>query len=341
MLETGKIAIRGGSTAVDLGAILANPAILSGEQDYHLVRYLVNAHPEAEKLRESLVTALTYDTEKGKSQYGATMTDHYAGADSPSTVYTSPYARSGAGATVALTFGDTDTQDVYVLLARKKDPARPGYLRNEYIMPSGYMDPHEPGKLDSRKPHDKNLEETAIRELREETGLDLTGIKPQLLGINSDYGVSNDPRLQTVNAFYHVGKVGSLAELPKVEPGDDVAELTWVKAKDISVHSEIGPQRFGSPASRYVVHMPGGDMPLRDDFGQAVEKAVARTRDVMTQQFKHRLAVLRAQAMQPTSPLGEEAHAQHLQQLQRIIQTGGLTHAQRSSTIVQGPRTLQ
>ena len=196
-----KIAIQGGTAAVDLGAILADPSVINAEQMYHLTRNLVNAHPEAEKLRQSLVTALTYDSRDGGSHYGTTMHDSFAGTDSPSTVYTSPYARSGAGATVALTFGDTDTQDVYVLLARKIDPVTK-QLRPQYIMPGGYLDAHEPGKLDSALPYDKNLAATAVRELHEETGLKLPeGYEPHPLSVNSDYNVSNDPRLQTVKLF--------------------------------------------------------------------------------------------------------------------------------------------
>lgn len=314
-----KIAIQGGTTAVDLGAILANPASINAEQTYHLVRNLVNAHPDAEKIRESLVTALSFETQKGKSEFGTTMTDHFAGKDSPHTVYTSPYARSGAGATIALTYGDAETQDVYVLLARKRDPKTPSGLRNEYIMVGGYLDPHEPGKLDSTVPYDKNLAATAVRELKEETGLALPeGYVPHPLTVNSDYGVSNDPLLHTVNAFYHVGLTGPLAARPVLTAQDDVAELTWVNAKDISFHPEVGPQPFNSDKSRYVVHMPSGDMNLRDGFGEALDMAVARTRGIMTESYKHRLSILKEETQKPTTALGVEADTYHRQQLQRI-----------------------
>ena len=331
MSEFGKIAIQGGTSTVDLGAILANPAAINAEQMYHLTRNLVNAHPEAEKLRESLITALTYDTDKGKSNFGATMTDHFAGKDSPTTVYTSPYARSGAGATIALTYGDTDTQDVYVLLARKKDPSRPGQLTQHYIMPGGYLDAHEPGKLDSTLPYDKNLAATAVRELQEETGLKLPeGYTPHFLSANSDYNVSNTPLLQTVNAFYHVGLTGPGASVPKLAPGDDVAELTWVNAKDISFHPEVGPQTYDSDKSRYTVHMPGGDMNLRDDFGGPLDEAVKRTRAIMAENFKHRIAAMRDSSIEPASGFGSEAHDYHLRQLQRAAEPSDKSWADRA-----------
>lgn len=331
-----KIAIQGGTAAVDLGAILADPSVINAEQMYHLTRNLVNAHPEAEKLRQSLVTALTYDSRDGGSHYGTTMHDSFAGTDSPSTVYTSPYARSGAGATVALTFGDTDTQDVYVLLARKIDPVTK-QLRPQYIMPGGYLDAHEPGKLDSALPYDKNLAATAVRELHEETGLKLPeGYEPHPLSVNSDYNVSNDPRLQTVNAFYHVGLTGLGAATPTLEPGDDVAELTWVNAKDISFHPEVGPQTYSSLKSRYTVHMPGGDLPLRDDFGGPLDEAVKRTRDIMTKNFKHRLGVQQQDYIKPASSFGNEAHQQHVTRLFNAVNEnrswGERSNSQQSTT---------
>ncbi|MFO1242102.1 MAG: NUDIX hydrolase [Rickettsiales bacterium] len=314
-----KVAIQGGTAAVDLGAILANPASINAEQTYHIVRNLVNAHPDAEKIRESLVTALSFETEKGKSEFGATMTDHFAGTDSPSTLYTSPYSRSGAGSTIAVTYGDTETQDVYVLLARKRDPQNPSQLKNEYIMVGGYFEPHEPGQLDSKHPYDQNLAQTAIRELREETGLQLPeGYVPHPLTVNSDYGVSNDPRLHTVNAFYHVGLTGPLSSRPNLQPNDDVAELVWVNAKDITFHPEIGPQLFNSDQSRYVVHMPNGDMNLRDGFGEALDMAVARTRNIMTESYKNRLSILKEEMQKPSSALGPEADNYHRQTLQRL-----------------------
>lgn len=313
-----KIAIQGGTTAVDLGAILANPASINAEQTYHLVRNLVNAHPDSEKIRESLITALTYETPKGREEWGATMSDHFAGKDSPSTIYTSPYARPAGGATIAVTYGNTDTQDVYALLARKRD-SNTGQLRNEYILVGGYFEAHEPGNPNSKAAFDQNLATTAIRELHEETGLKLPeGYKPHPLSVSSDYGVSNDPRLHTINAFYHVGLTGALHSRPNLAPHDDIADLVWVNAKDISFNPAIGPQPFGSDKSRYVVHTPNGDMNLRDGFGEALDLAVARTRGIMTESYKNRLSVLKDKKEEPKSALGPEADSYHRQQLQKM-----------------------
>lgn len=336
-----QIAIKGGTSAVNLGAILADPSVINAEQMYHLARHLVNAHPEAEKLRESLAANLAYDTQKGRSGFSATLHDAFAGKDSPSTLYISPYAIPGAGATVALTYGDQETQDVYVLLARKRDPERPGYLTNKYFLVGGYLDPHEPGEPGSTARSDKNLEATALRELKEETGLTLPGAHPHLLSVNSDYGYSNDPRLHTVNAFYHVGKTGPIGEMPALTPGDDVVELTWVNAKQISFHPEIGAQPHSSPLSRYVVHMPGGDLPLLDSHGGPLEMAVSRARETMMEQFRHRLATLPKDALKPLSSLGPEAHAYHVNRLQCFAARQAWNERVSSPAFTAGPRTLQ
>jgi 8-oxo-dGTP pyrophosphatase MutT (NUDIX family) len=308
-----------------MGAVLADPT----RDLYESIRSIVNRAPEVDKLREALITSLAYDMPKGRDMFGAAFHNPYTqnnaampdGADA-STLYTRPYPSMTAGSTVAVTYGAEDTHDVYVLLARKyKNPAKPELgLKDELIMVGGYMEAHAPLGSGTTRPSDNNLCATALRELKEETGLTLpASYQPKSLGADSSYGVSNNPKTHTVNEYFHVNMTGNSGNIPKLTPKDDVAELVWVNAKDIEYHPETPKQKFGSSISRYhanvMVNGQKKHINIRDDHGEMLDKAVTLARQQLVADRQRALGLQEPPAAIPSSALGPQADALHREQI--------------------------
>lgn len=77
------------------------------------------------------------------------------------------------------------------------------------------------GFLNSGK---ETIEEAAVRELKEETGLDIEEARLRMFKVSSKPGT--DPRAHVVNVCYWVEV--SAVEAAGMKPADDVSELTWV-----------------------------------------------------------------------------------------------------------------
>ncbi len=241
---------------------------------YNHILGLVNDHPDAPKLRESLCVELANQT-KVPSQ-GARLQNTMGGK--PSHLYVDRYLKSSPGATVIVTVTDPETREIYTLLGRKYiDPKRPEKGLGDYIAPGGYMEvPSPKGMRGKKKQYDQTLEHTARREFQEETGLNLKGIKLDVLGVDSDIR-NNKEEKHSTNVIYSVGLTGKKAEFPAVEGGDDLATLEWVNSKHIVKDPSVGEQFANSNKSRYSVN----GINIRDMHGSYLEKAVDNARDTL------------------------------------------------------------
>jgi 8-oxo-dGTP diphosphatase len=107
-----------------------------------------------------------------------------------------------------------------LLIRRKHDP-----FAGRWALPGGFLEIDEP------------IEDAARRELKEETGLEVSG-PISLLGVFGDPG--RDPRGRTISLVY-------LAILPGLPPGvagaDDAAEAAWLDPSEVKElafdHGEI------------------------------------------------------------------------------------------------------
>jgi len=103
-------------------------------------------------------------------------------------------------------------EPIQVLLVRRKpdSDAYPG----AWALPGGYLDPGE------------RLTTAARRELREETGLDLTGGPLRLVGIYDD--PERDPRGRVITVAY----MATVDDCPPVHGRDDVDAAQWVPVQE-------------------------------------------------------------------------------------------------------------
>jgi len=110
----------------------------------------------------------------------------------------------------AVVFSTSGEHLQVVLVKRKYDP-----FKGMWAIPGGFVE------------DDEELEDAAIRELHEETGMKLTSMK-QLQTFGK---VGRDPRGRTVSVTY--GAIVDAKDHP-VTGGDDAAEAHWVNVKDIT-----------------------------------------------------------------------------------------------------------
>jgi 8-oxo-dGTP pyrophosphatase MutT (NUDIX family) len=321
------------------GAVLADPNLLELQKVRDSILGIVNRYAGSEqernKLRESLVTALTYSTPQGRSEYGAVFRDPFAtlqdaelpGGAAGNAVYVSPYPKATVVTDVAVTYAIPETQEVFVLLERKlKDPSRPELgMKEEFILPGGHLEAHTPNEPNvTTRPFDKDLAATARREVREETNLILPEhYEPKSLGVGSEYGVNGDPREHPVVDFRHVNMTGSKADFEalkrSMKASSDAAEIRWVNARDFEYHPDTPPQAFGSTVSRYHINIGVNGqhkhLPVRDDHGAMLDKAVsaARTQLLLERQKMH--GYQEAPAAVPSTALGPQADALHREQV--------------------------
>jgi 8-oxo-dGTP pyrophosphatase MutT (NUDIX family) len=231
--------------------------------------------------------ALRYASWEGisKEDARATLTDHIDKAKIPhgdlavpsKTVHSkrhiiSQWQRSAAGAIVAVLGRDGDG-DLCVAL---------GPQRGKMAFAQGYMEvplPNEDltglqkqgySRINSKTGEpvkaDTCLEDAAVREVREELGLDITRGDLALLAVGS--GVDANHLLPTVVAIYGVllNQTPSLKTLDDEFPQDDMQEPKWYKIREI---------KRGVNGNYYV---PGNDFPIErmSVLRQAIDKLVPK-----------------------------------------------------------------
>lgn len=123
----------------------------------------------------------------------------------------------------------TDTEGALLVATRGKEPAL-GTLD----LPGGFVDADETG------------EEAAARELREETGLEISLDRVHYWRSLPNHYLYSGLDIPTLDLFYHVELDESH---PIVSAMDDVAELAWLPLADID------PARFGLPSIRRAVEL--------------------------------------------------------------------------------------
>ena len=243
----------------------------------------INERPDRDKIAGSLLVQLS--KLEGTDSFGQHVEDGVFGSGG---VNLTKYSRAGAGTTVMPAYVDS-SNEVHVLLGRKaKDPKNPAAgLSDQFILLGGYMDPHGL-KGDAKVTYDHTLAHCAARELKEESGLDVpAGVVPKSLGTRSQYNVTNDSRLQTIVEDYLVD-FGKRDTAPVAKANDDVAQVVWVKASDITRVPGVAPQDFGSSQSRYRVNVGGQQFTIRDDHGPAIEAGIKNMREkVITSTVGH------------------------------------------------------
>lgn len=126
--------------------------------------------------------------------------------------YTYEFPMVSATATILIVCSDK------ILLARRSRNAEayPGYLS----LPGGFLDA---GK--------ETVEETAVRELREEIGLDIETNRLHLFHVSSSPGT--DPRAHVVNVCYWVEITDQ--EALTLNAADDVEEIVWMETNEYRV----------------------------------------------------------------------------------------------------------
>src|SRR5690349_9971809 len=100
-----------------------------------------------------------------------------------------------------------------LMIRRGGDP-----FRGMLALPGGFVDVGE------------TVEQAAVRELREETGVAVDAADLRLAGVYSQPG--RDPRGWTVSVLFRI----DAGEWPEARHGDDAAAVEWVSVADALAH---------------------------------------------------------------------------------------------------------
>lgn len=139
------------------------------------------------------------------------------------------------------------------------------------------------------KPYDNSLSDTAIRELKEESGLDLKalGLEEKLISLgsaDSRFDQTHTDKIHIIREHFTVD-LSSLDKLPpNVKAADDAAALTWIPVSAIQFAPENPKRTSDGKDSPYSITVPDPNtgvnktLPLRADLGPVIENAVRTVR---------------------------------------------------------------
>lgn len=105
-------------------------------------------------------------------------------------------------------FNEVETTTKLLLIKRKNDP-----YKNSWALPGGFLEENE------------SLEYGAIRELKEETGIEIESLEQ----LNAYGDIERDPRGRTISIAF----VGILIKESQIEAGDDAAEAKWFNLEEL------------------------------------------------------------------------------------------------------------
>jgi len=240
---------------------------------------------------ETLITRLANRADIG--MHGRMIRDHSIDSDYQSRVrdtpdsrrdrYTiSPYHLPSVNAVIAAIWRHDPTGEPWVLVGRRHeiwdDPTSgPGRLA---VLPGGFMDPLPREGAPKDIPFDRDLIETARREIREETTLEIE--REQLTQIGTRVGTYDWPKTRFQMVFAdHLADMGHGTTPPAAVGCDDVAEAVWIPARDLHYipmsHVPEGEELWTE--SRYGFSYKGEDCILLDEHGDVMDAALRLYRD--------------------------------------------------------------
>ena len=105
-----------------------------------------------------------------------------------------------------------------ILLVKRKD-------NGKWALPGGYVE------------YDETFWQTAVRELKEETALDVSKCRPVSLpgtmsGTYYDYPYRSTKGNRRITVAFYI-RLGFLKKLPKVKAGDDAKAVKWIETRKI------------------------------------------------------------------------------------------------------------
>jgi len=136
-------------------------------------------------------------------------------------------------------------EDVYVLLTKRAETMED--LPGRWCLPCGYLD------------WDETIEDATIREVREETGFNISSQSPFTNG-DGDFSfypniyISSDPLNNRQNVSIASAYLYEKAELPKINTTEETSEVEWCKADVISI-AEKNLAFKQAPMIRYAIGM--------------------------------------------------------------------------------------
>lgn len=215
------------------------------------------------------------------------------------------YSAAGAGTCVAVTCWHKD--ELYVALVSKtNDPM--------LYMPGGYINVAPRGEK-TGPGQDDTIQQTAARSLKREIGFE---IKPeQLTNILSVTGRQYED--QTCGRMgihtYYAATLFDQDDLPHLKAGGDIAEVTWVRLKDISAskfeNDEFGNTRLdGEHAGKQIIpyHLAAINEAARLALAERFPKQtvlhgpVAKSRIYLGKEGQELVETLLKEEQQPLSP---------------------------------------
>ncbi|MGQ3890062.1 NUDIX hydrolase [Legionella sp. CNM-1927-20] len=149
--------------------------------------------------------------------------------------------------------------------------------------------------------NDYNALDTALRETKEETGLNLENYKPYELYTSDDFGITNEERLHT-KVTHYLFYLGRLDKPPVVQAGSDLEVVHWLPLHQINLETKTL-----------------NDTPIRQSYLlQTLPRAVKKIREIELAEVTSNVFTKykNINEVVPLNPYTWEAHLNH----QRVLE---------------------